>query len=180
MVDFIIYRTSDNRIGYSVMETKSSRSLWQSMALGLIAGMRCASAGAIASHISRQIKPTEDDNKFIKFIRSDGFNTALNIAAVGELVADKLPFVPARTAPAGLAARVVSGALSGAAIAKANGSNVTLRALLGSAVSVAATYGFYYARKTAGNKTGIADPLIALVEDAIVVGVGLALVRTSK
>jgi len=162
------------------METKSSRSLWQSMALGLIAGMRCASAGAIASHISRQAKPTKGSNKLIKFINSDTFNTTLNITAVGELVADKLPFVPARTAPEGLTARVVSGGLSGAAVAKANGSDVTLYALLGSMVAIAATYGFYHLRKAAGNKTGIADPVIALIEDAVVVGVGLALVKTSK
>jgi len=163
------------------METESSRSLWQSLALGLIAGMRCASAGAIASYISRQAKPTKGSNKLIKFINSDTFNTTLNIAAVGELVADKLPFVPARTAPAGLTARVVSGGLSGAAVARVNGSrNVTLYALLGSAVAIAATYGFYHLRKTAGDKTGIADPVIALIEDAVVVGVGLALVKTSK
>jgi len=162
------------------METESSRSLWQSLALGLIAGMRCASAGAIASYISRQATPTKGSNKLIKFINSDTFNTTLNIAAVGELVADKLPFVPARTAPAGLAARVVSGGLSGAAVAKANGSNVTLYASLSSVVAIAATYGFYHLRKTAGEKTGIADPLIALVEDAIVAGIGFALVRTSK
>jgi len=114
-------------------------------------------------------------------MHSDAFNTTLNIAAVGELVADKLPFVPARTAPVGLAARAVSGGLSGAAVARANkNKNVTLYAILGSAIAAGATYAFYHLRKAAGNKTGIADPVIALIEDAVVVGVGLALVKTSK
>jgi len=162
------------------METKSSRSFWQSMALGLIAGMRCTSAGAIASHISRRTESKKDDNKYIKFMHSDGFNTALNVMVVGELIADKLPFVPARTMPAGLAARILSGGISSAAVSKTNGRNVALYAILGSAVAAGATYAFYHLRKAAGNKTGIADPLIALVEDAIVVGVGLALVKTSK
>jgi len=54
-------------------------------------------------------------------MHSDGFNTALKIAAVGELIADKLPFVPARTMPAGLAARIISGGLSSMAVSKLNG-----------------------------------------------------------
>src|SRR5688572_20451823 len=38
-------------------------------------------------------------------------------AALGELVADKLPGVPSRLSPPGLAARVVAGAVAGAALA---------------------------------------------------------------
>jgi len=162
------------------MGTKSSRSIWQSVALGLVAGLRSASAGAIASHISRRAESDGAENKFVKFMHSGGFDKALKIAAVGELIADKLPFIPARTTPAGLAARVMSGGLSGAAVSKTGGKNVILCALLGSAVAVGATCAFYNFRKTAGSKTGIADPLIALVEDAIVAGVGLALVKTAK
>jgi uncharacterized membrane protein len=162
------------------MGTKLSQSIWQSTALGLIAGIRSASAGVIASHISRQAKSNEADNKFVKFMHSDGFNTTLKIAAVGELIADKLPFASARTMPAGLAARIISGGLSSAAVSKTNKSNILLYALLGSAVAIATTYAFYHLRRSAGNKTGIADPLIALMEDAIVAGVGLALVKTSK
>lgn len=162
------------------MERKLLRSIRQSMALGLIAGLRSASAGVIASHIARQAKPNEADNRFVKFMHSNGFNTALKIAAVGELIADKLPFIPARTMPAGLTARIISGGLSSAAASRTNGRNVILYALLGSAVATAATYAFYYFRKTAGNKTGITDPVIALVEDALVAGVGFALVKKSK
>ncbi|HTK21213.1 MAG TPA: DUF4126 family protein [Mucilaginibacter sp.] len=162
------------------MKIKSSRSLWQSMALGLIAGLRSVSAGAVASHILKQEKPTEDSNKFKRFMHSDGFNTALNVMAVGELIADKLPFVPARTMPAGLAARVLSGGISSAAISKTNGENVILYAVLGSALAAGATYAFYHLRKAAGSRTGIADPLIALAEDAIVAGVGFALIKTSR
>jgi uncharacterized membrane protein len=161
------------------METKSSQSLWQSIALGLIAGLRSASAGAIASHISRQAEFNEADNKFIKFMHSGGFDKVLKIAAVGELIADKLPFIPARTKPAGLTARIISGGVSSAVVSRTNGKNVILYALLGATVAAGATYTFYHIRRTAGHKTGIADPLIALVEDAIVAGVGLALVKTA-
>jgi uncharacterized membrane protein len=163
------------------MERKSSRSLWQSMALGLVAGLRSASAGAIASYITKKAKRNgTDNNRFIRFMHSDGFNTTLNVMAVGELIVDKLPFVPARTMPVGLVARIISGGISSAAVSETNGRGVILYALLGSAVAAGATYTFYHLRRIAGNKTGIADPLIAIVEDAIVAGVGLALIKTSQ
>jgi uncharacterized membrane protein len=120
------------------------------------------------------------DNKFAKFVQSDGFNTALTIMAIGELIADKLPFIPARTTPAGLAALIISGGVSSAAVSKATGKDMIFYGLLGSAVAVGVTYAFYHLRKTAGNKTGIADPLIALVEDAMVAGIGITLLKTAK
>src|SRR3569623_934184 len=143
------------------MKSNLSGSLWQSIGLGLVAGMRCASAAAIASHMLRKAETQDSANKLDKFVQSDGFSTSLNMMAIGELIADKLPFVPARTMPAGLAARIISGGISSAAVSKTNGKNIIWYALLGSAVAIGATYGFYYLRKTAGKKMDIADPLIA-------------------
>jgi uncharacterized membrane protein len=162
------------------METKSSRSLWQSIALGLIAGLRSASAGAVASHISRQVDLNKADNKFAKLLHSGGFDRTLKVVAIGELIADKLPFVPSRTKPAGLTARIISGGVSSAAVSKTNRKNAILYGLLGATVAAGATFAFYHLRKTASRKTGIADPLIALLEDAIVAGVGLVLMKTAK
>ena len=162
------------------MKSKSSGTLCRCIGLGLVAGMRCASAGVIALHIIRKAGTQHNDNKLATFVQSNGFNTALNIMAIGELIGDKLPFVPARIKPAGLMARIISGGVSNAAVSKATGKSVILYGLLGSAVAVGATYTFYNLRKTAGNKTGIADPLIALAEDALVASIGLALVKTSR
>src|SRR5262249_31850297 len=53
------------------------------------------------------------------------------LLAVMELVADKLPKTPSRTAPLGLVARIVMGGLTGACIAVAGGEGALLGALFG-------------------------------------------------
>src|SRR5215510_3481325 len=53
------------------------------------------------------------------------------LLAVVEMVADKLPNTPSRTAPPGLIARIVMGGLTGACIAVAGGEGALLGALFG-------------------------------------------------
>jgi uncharacterized membrane protein len=62
------------------------------------------------------------------------------LLAIVELVADKLPQTPSRTAPLGLIARIVMGGLTGACVAAAGGQGIFLGAVLGAvAVSRAAS-----------------------------------------
>src|SRR5690606_2486359 len=86
--------------------------------------------------------------------------------ALGELVADKLPFVPARTDPPALLGRVGSGALCGAAVAGWRGEPTAGAALAGTLGALGSTFLFYHLRKAAGEATGVPDPAIALAEDA--------------
>src|SRR5580692_6618608 len=51
--------------------------------------------------------------------------------ALLELIADKLPNTPARTAPVGLIARIVLGCLGGAALAASAGGNLLAAAIVG-------------------------------------------------
>jgi uncharacterized membrane protein len=60
----------------------------------------------------------------------------LTLLALAELVADKLPQAPNRTAPPGLIARIAGGALSGACIASNARAGIFLGALLGAAGGV--------------------------------------------
>ena len=89
--------------------------------------------------------------------------------AIGELINDKLPKTPSRKAPVPFGARVVMGALCGAALGAPS------QALIGGIVAgvlgaVAGTLGGYEARTRLVKATGGKDLPIALIEDAIAVG----------
>jgi uncharacterized membrane protein len=90
------------------------------------------------------------------------------LAAV-ELVADKLPQTPSRTAPPGLIARIVMGGLTGACIAAAGGQMIVLGVLLGVLGAVAGCFAGYQARTRLVRGLGTRDLNIALVEDVIAI-----------
>ncbi|HEY1375747.1 MAG TPA: DUF4126 family protein [Gemmataceae bacterium] len=98
------------------------------------------------------------------------------ILAVAELVADKLPKTPARTAPLGLGARIVTGAMSGAAVAVAGNQAAILGAVLGAAGGVAGAFGGYEARTRLVKALGIRDLVVALAEDAVAIAGSLLVV----
>jgi uncharacterized membrane protein len=96
--------------------------------------------------------------------------------AIGELISDKLP-VPSRTQPGPLAARAVFGGFSASALAVAAGANWIVPALLGAISAVAGAYAGYWLRRTitakrpdTGEGKGIPDLPVALLEDAVAIG----------
>lgn len=95
------------------------------------------------------------------------------LLAAGELVVDKLPKTPPRTAPPSFAFRIVSGAFAGAVIGTAWG--YTWSALGAGAVgAVLGTLGGYQARARLTSAHGHGTP-IALLEDAVAVLGGFAI-----
>lgn len=89
------------------------------------------------------------------------------LLAAGELVADKMPWIPNRTSILGLIARIVLGKLTGACIAVAGGQSIWLGALCGAAGGIAGAFGGYYARTRSVKALGKPDLYVALVEDLI-------------
>lgn len=89
------------------------------------------------------------------------------LLAIVELVADKLPQTPSRTAPLGLIARIVMGGLTGACVAAAGGQGIFLGAVLGAVGGVAGCFIGYKARTGLVKALGTRDLNIALVEDLI-------------
>jgi uncharacterized membrane protein len=94
----------------------------------------------------------------------------LTLFALGELVADKLPKTPSRTAPVGLIARLVTGSLSGACLAAAGGAAAWVGAVLGAAGSLVGSFGGYQARTRLVKALGTPDYVIALLEDLVAIG----------
>lgn len=99
-----------------------------------------------------------------------------SLFAAGELVADKLPFIPSRTEPGPLGVRIVFGALCGAALCLSSPVPPLAGAALGGVGGVAGAFaGFHYRRMfSRGNR--IFDFVIALCEDLVAVGGGILIV----
>jgi uncharacterized membrane protein len=92
------------------------------------------------------------------------------LLAVVELVADKLPQTPSRTAPLGLIARIVMGGLAGACVAAGGAQGIFIGALLGAVGGVVGCFGGYQARTWLARALGMRDIYVALLEDLIAVG----------
>ena len=91
------------------------------------------------------------------------------LLALGELVADKLPKTPSRTAPPGLISRVLMGALTGACVASAGGQNALVGAVVGVAGAMVGTFGGYQARTRLVKALGVPDLYVALAEDLVAI-----------
>ena len=100
----------------------------------------------------------------------------LTALALLELVNDKLPKTPSRKTPGPFAARIVTGALSGAVLGAAARQSSAVAALLGGLGAVAGTMGGYEARTRLVKAWNVPDLVVALLEDAVAIGGGLFIV----
>ena len=91
------------------------------------------------------------------------------VFAIVELVADKLPQTPSRTAPPGLIARIVMGGLTGACIAASGAQGIFLGALLGAVGGVVGCFLGYQVRTGLVKALGTRDVYIALFEDLVAI-----------
>jgi uncharacterized membrane protein len=97
-----------------------------------------------------------------------------SVFAVGELIADKLPFIPARTEAGPLAVRIIVGGMCGAALCISAAVSPLLGALLGAVGGVAGAFaGYHYRRRLVAMAP---DLVLALLEDLVAAGGGFLLV----
>ena len=95
--------------------------------------------------------------------------TIFTVLAIFELLADKLPRTPSRTAPPGLIARIVTGGLTGACIAASGAQEILLGTLLGAVGGVAGCFAGYQARTRIVKALGTRDLYVALLEDGVAI-----------
>lgn len=105
--------------------------------------------------------------------RSSRTTRLVGLLAVGELIADKLPKIPARIQPGPLGARALTGGLSGAAVFRSEDADAVAGAIIGAATAIGAAYAGYHLRHAAVEK-GIPDFAYALGEDALAFSLGKA------
>jgi len=144
---------------------------------GIVAGMRsmlapCALSWAVWAGV---LDVSQTPLAFMGFKYT---HVLLTVLAIGELIADKLPFTPSRKAVGPFIARIVSGALCGATIGAARNS-MFLMTLLGAAGAVAGTLGGAAARARMAAAFG-RDLPAALLEDVVAVGLAVLFVQALR
>lgn len=143
--------------------------------IGVVAGLRSITAPAVVSCAAR-LGWLHLEQTPLAFLGYTATPYIASVLALGELVADKLPKMPSRKQPAPFIARIVMGALSGAALTAGAGQSALTGAVVGALGGVAGTLGGYEVRTGLVRALKVPDFVVALLEDAVAVGGGLFLV----
>jgi len=140
--------------------------------IGAVAGLRSMTAPAAVSWAS-YLGRLHLGGTWLAFLGYRWTPWILTLLALGELVVDQLPFTPSRTAPLGFGGRIVTGALSGAAVGTAGGAMLG-GAIAGVAGAVVGTLGGHSFRARLAAGLGNDRPA-AFIEDAIAISAALAI-----
>ena len=137
-------------------------------AIGVIAGLRAFTAPMVVSWAAR-FRWVDLSGTWAAHLGGALVPVILTTLAAGELVTDPLPTTPSRTAPLPFAARILSGAFSGAAVATGVGESPVVGLALGVFGAVVGTVGGYAARTRLVKALGVPDVAIAIPEDFVAV-----------
>jgi len=145
------------------------------LGIGIVAGLRSMTAPAAVSWAAHLHRLDLRDSRLVLF-GSAIAAYAISALGLGELVADKLPFVPNRTSPLPMAFRILSGSVCGAALCIAANRLILQGAMLGGLGAVNGAFGGFHVRRVLVKYLKIADTAIALAEDVLAVGLGIFIV----
>jgi uncharacterized membrane protein len=145
------------------------------LGIGIVAGLRSLTAPAVVAW-GAHLGWLNLHGSPLAFMGSTTAVAIFSLLAIGELVVDKLPTTPKRTAPVGLIARIITGGLCGACLCAAVGKSLLAGALLGGIGGIVGAFLGYSVRGGLVNNFRIKDLVIAICEDLIAVGLALFLV----
>jgi uncharacterized membrane protein len=140
--------------------------------IGIVAGLRTMTAPAAVAW-AIYLKHPSLDVPLLTFLGNIWVRSILTALGLIELIVDQLPSTPNRTVPVQFGARILSGAISGAAIGATSGSWVP-GLLVGTVGAVLGTFGGRAFRAKLAAAFG-SDRPAALTEDAIAI-VGAVLI----
>jgi uncharacterized membrane protein len=148
--------------------------------LGFVDGLRSLTAPAVVCWAAHLGWVHFAGTKFA-FIDHRSTLIVFTLLAVVELIVDKLPNTPPRTAPVGLIARILLGGASGLALAIGAGISVPLAGLIalmliGSVGAIAGAFAGYHIRRAVVLKAHLPDLVVAIAEDAVAIVGGLLIV----
>jgi uncharacterized membrane protein len=136
--------------------------------IGIVAGLRSLLAPAVVAWAAH-LGSLNLHSSRVAFMGSTAAVAIFSIFAIGELVADKLPKTPKRTAFAPLLARIVLGGLGGACLFAAAGKSMLAGALLGGIGGVVGAFVGYEIRRRIVNNLHVKDLFVAICEDVVAI-----------
>ena len=143
--------------------------------IGVVAGLRALTAPAAVAWAAHLGWLHLHDSP-LGFIASTWAVVLFSALAIFELVGDLLPATPSRTAPAPLAARIISGGFCGACLCVSANQSLFIGAALGAVGAVAGAFAGYGLRKRLVTGLNVKDIFVAIPEDLIAMGLAWFLV----
>ena len=143
--------------------------------IGIVAGLRSLTPPAVvawAAHLGW----LNLHGSPLAFMGSTTAVAIFSLLAVGELIADKLPNTPRRTAVAPLVARVITGGFCGACLCAATGEPLLAGVLFGGTGGVIGAFIGYQIRSHLVGNLHIKDFFVAICEDLVAIAVVFFLV----
>ena len=141
--------------------------------IGCVCGLRSMTAPAVVAW-GAHLGWLHLQGSWLGFFASKISLIVFTLFALGELIADKLSFIPGRTQAGPLGARIVFGAMCAAALAISAAASPVFAAIVGAVGAVAGAFAGYTYRTRLASR--VPDLVLALVEDLVAVGGGLFLV----
>src|SRR5271155_1650121 len=154
--------------------TNSNLILALAFGIGVIAGLRALTAPAVVAWAAH-LHWIDLQGTHLAFMGSIIAVVIFTLAAAGEIVNDKLPKTPPRTAIPSLIIRMVMGAFAAATLSAGIGGSLWVGALLGVVGALGGTYGGDYMRIGEVEAPHTPGFVVALIEDAVAVCGGLFL-----
>lgn len=145
--------------------------------LGALTGGRTFAVSALFARALSDVAPNAASGPLTGRLASGTAARALTGLALAELLVDKLPIIGPRTEPLPLLARAVAGGVAGAASAELLGSAKTLPVLAGAGAALVGAHLAYHLRRRIRRKADVADTVVAIAEDAAVIGIGAEVVE---
>jgi uncharacterized membrane protein len=143
--------------------------------IGIVAGLRSLLAPAVVAWAAH-LGSLNLHSSPLAFMGSTAAVAIFSIFAIGELVADKLPKTPKRTAFAPLLARILLGGLSGASLFAAARGSLLAGALLGATGGVIGAFVGYEIRRRIVTNLHVKDLFVVLCEDLVAIALACFLV----
>jgi uncharacterized membrane protein len=152
-------------------KSRSTTTYSRAALLGVVAGMRSQLPLALLA----LAKPGACGERALAlpWLHAPAAQWMTTLAALGELIGDKLPTTPSRLDPAPLAGRFLFGGLAGGIVAREAGRSPATGALLGAAGAGVGAFTGYHLRAALATSTPIPDPLLGAAEDGVALALGL-------
>jgi len=176
MFDSSLFTDAEKRVldnqqgpGQVVATMTSTQVLAFAFLIGLFGGLRALTPTALTAWAARLgwLKLSSP----LTWLGSLPAVILFTLLALAELVSDKLPKTPSRTAPPGLIARIALGALCGAAVCLSGmHSGGAVGAVAGAVGGIVGCFGGYQIRTRLVKALGSPDYVVAVVEDLIAIG----------